>query len=150
MCNIWMYKKWKKETSTLTNTWADTHVEPTGKHVARGKKVGNPVGSPRSDPCARLQHWFCAPSAASDEIQLSSSRIQGEGIGSSPLSSLHHVTEAPSEGYPHRGTGRQTEHILKYVGSVFFPHRRCWRCILLHQTCSLHFGLDLIMELTRH
>jgi hypothetical protein len=26
----------------------------------------------------------------------------------------------------------------------------CWRCILLHQTYSLHFGLDLIMELTRH
>jgi hypothetical protein len=23
-------------------------------------------------------------------------------------------------------------------------------CILVHQTCSLHFGLDLIMELTRH
>jgi hypothetical protein len=27
---------------------------------------------------------------------------------------------------------------------------RCWRCILVHQACSLHFGLDLIMELTRH
>jgi hypothetical protein len=26
----------------------------------------------------------------------------------------------------------------------------CWRCILVHQICSLHFGLDLIMELTRH
>jgi hypothetical protein len=26
----------------------------------------------------------------------------------------------------------------------------CWRCILVHQTCSLHFSLDLIMELTRH
>jgi hypothetical protein len=26
----------------------------------------------------------------------------------------------------------------------------CWRCILVHQACSLHFGLDLIMELTRH
>jgi hypothetical protein len=24
------------------------------------------------------------------------------------------------------------------------------RCILVHQTCSLHFGLDLIMERTRH
>jgi hypothetical protein len=27
---------------------------------------------------------------------------------------------------------------------------RCWRCILVHQACSLHFGLDLFMELTRH
>jgi hypothetical protein len=26
----------------------------------------------------------------------------------------------------------------------------CWRCILVHLACSLHFGLDLIMELTRH
>jgi hypothetical protein len=26
----------------------------------------------------------------------------------------------------------------------------CWRCILVHQACSLHFGLDLIMQLTRH
>jgi hypothetical protein len=26
----------------------------------------------------------------------------------------------------------------------------CWRCILVHQACSLHFGLNLIMELTRH
>jgi hypothetical protein len=24
----------------------------------------------------------------------------------------------------------------------------CWRCILVHQTCPLHFGLDLFMELT--
>jgi hypothetical protein len=23
-------------------------------------------------------------------------------------------------------------------------------CILVHQTCSLHFGFSLIMELTRH
>jgi hypothetical protein len=23
-------------------------------------------------------------------------------------------------------------------------------CILVHQTCSLHFGLDLFMALTRH
>jgi hypothetical protein len=28
--------------------------------------------------------------------------------------------------------------------------RGCWRCILVHQTCLLHFGLDLFMELTRH
>jgi hypothetical protein len=27
---------------------------------------------------------------------------------------------------------------------------RCWRCILVHQTCSLYFGLNLFMELTRH
>jgi hypothetical protein len=26
----------------------------------------------------------------------------------------------------------------------------CWRCILVHLACSLHFGLDLIMELTCH
>jgi hypothetical protein len=26
----------------------------------------------------------------------------------------------------------------------------CRRCILVHLVCSLHFGLDLIMELTRH
>jgi hypothetical protein len=26
----------------------------------------------------------------------------------------------------------------------------CWRCILVHLACSLHFGLDLIMELTHH
>jgi hypothetical protein len=26
----------------------------------------------------------------------------------------------------------------------------CLRCILVHQTCLLHFGLDLIMELTLH
>jgi hypothetical protein len=26
----------------------------------------------------------------------------------------------------------------------------CWRSILVHLACSLHFGLDLIMELTRH
>jgi hypothetical protein len=26
----------------------------------------------------------------------------------------------------------------------------CWRCILVHLACSLHFGLDLIIELTRH
>jgi hypothetical protein len=26
----------------------------------------------------------------------------------------------------------------------------CGRCILVHLACSLHFGLDLIMELTRH
>jgi hypothetical protein len=28
--------------------------------------------------------------------------------------------------------------------------RGCWRCILVHQACLLHFGLDFIMELTRH
>jgi hypothetical protein len=31
-----------------------------------------------------------------------------------------------------------------------FSNGTCWWCILVHQTCSLHFGLDLIMELTRH
>jgi hypothetical protein len=34
-----------------------------------------------------------------------------------------------------------------------FPTRSppcCWRCILVHLACSLHFGLNLIMELTRH
>jgi hypothetical protein len=41
------------------------------------------------------------------------------------------------------------------VGSNLFEllaevHVNCWRCILVHQTCSLHFGLDFIMELTRH
>jgi hypothetical protein len=28
--------------------------------------------------------------------------------------------------------------------------KACWRCILVHLACSIHFGLDLIMELTRH
>jgi hypothetical protein len=31
-----------------------------------------------------------------------------------------------------------------------FIQGKCWRCILVHLACSLHFGLDLIMELTRH
>jgi hypothetical protein len=30
------------------------------------------------------------------------------------------------------------------------PENLCWRCILVHLACSLHFGLDLIIELTRH
>jgi hypothetical protein len=33
---------------------------------------------------------------------------------------------------------------------LFHEFCPCWRCILVHQTCSLHFGLDLFMELTRH
>jgi hypothetical protein len=49
--------------------------------------------------------------------------------------------------------------IFKYVKKVnmygYNIHLRegrhhCWRCILVHLACSLHFGLDLIMELTHH
>jgi hypothetical protein len=35
-------------------------------------------------------------------------------------------------------------------GPWWFVQMWCWRCILVHLACSLHFGLDLIMELTRH
>jgi hypothetical protein len=32
----------------------------------------------------------------------------------------------------------------------FICQNHCWRCILVPLACSLHFGLDLIMELIRH
>jgi hypothetical protein len=40
----------------------------------------------------------------------------------------------------------------EFMWQAFKKHvtRSCWWCILVHLACSLHFGLDLIMELTHH
>jgi hypothetical protein len=48
--------------------------------------------------------------------------------------------------------GRHPDAVASTAAKVIpvLERHTCWRCILVHQTCLLHFGLDFLMELTFH
>jgi hypothetical protein len=79
--------------------------------------------------CSR--HWSCSEVESVDHISADTALKWTSGI------ICHSRYWGPSKG-------------LFAYHSTFASWDHCWRCILEHQTCSLHFGLDLFMELTRH
>jgi hypothetical protein len=64
-----------------------------------------------------------------------------------PITPVPHTRRRPHQ---HTALGPPDDARRPPVAAARRLDANCWRCILVHQACSLHFGLDLIMELIGH